>query len=81
MSEGSELVRPDVVGQYTIGESLEYATYKVHSRQVVMVGYDKESFYFYVNGKKVFSRSPATHWYGVYEFLRITCCDKYFAVT
>ena len=81
MSEVNEIVHPDIIGQYTIEESLNYASYKVHNTKIVMVGYNKEAFYFYVNGKKVLSRSPGTCLYGEYEFLRIACCDKYFAVT
>ena len=53
-----EIHYPYVLAAYTVEEKLQGARYMIHNDKIVMVGYNLESFYFYVNGKKVASRSP-----------------------
>lgn len=72
---------PLVITEYVIEEKLDGAQYAIHGDKIVMVGYNHGSCYFYVNGKKVTSRSVGTTLREIRESLRISCCDKYFAVT
>lgn len=70
-----------MLAEYSIEQSIGNACYAIHGDKFVVVGFDNEQFYFYVNGKKVASRSPGSQWFCAFNSLRVTCCDKYFAVT